>query len=584
MAAENYYEILGLRKGAGDEDVKQAFRELAKSLHPDRNPDDPDAERRFKLVTTAYEALKDSSRRRAYDEWLAFARKHERSRLTQWTRLAAVAAFLLLGPSVALYWAYVLLDGWDTPQSGSGPVAVAVNAKRPPEKAVSRGHAEHNGELGTSTTAKEDAVPLPAAKSDALREPAKPAPAPRPSAEVTQSKVAKEETTAALPAPEPPAPAPAAAPAKPATPVTTAPVAPPAKPPLPEAAAPAAPPDTRPSAPAQGAPPSSSAAKSNALQAAQANPPSTGAKIQEDEETAPPAAPEPVASLPSSPERAERDRDRPEIAAVEETEKAPTSPPDAAAEQPEQERPRLPVKKPVSPPRQTQESAARGMARIIAELKEPEAVLRRSAAGDSRQAPLRPEESVLPEASPESIEGGDFSDCDRCPVMSVVTATDFLRPRSGPRGQAGHNLAVSKFEVTIAEWNVCVQEGACRSLDLGRSAAQEPVNDVSRDDASAYAQWLSRKTGKSYRLMKVGGWNTDGQSGPRAEQGPRLRQQPRGQDCDSPDWNWLSDADCASRNRRAAQGEATAGPSGDESEPSQTISGFRVARTLRPDG
>src|SRR5688572_33087993 len=110
MAAENYYEVLGLRKGANDEEVKQAFRDLAKTLHPDRNPGDAEAERRFKLVNTAFEALKDASRRRAYDEWLAFARKHERSRLAQWGRLAAVLCVLLLGPSLALYWALVFLD------------------------------------------------------------------------------------------------------------------------------------------------------------------------------------------------------------------------------------------------------------------------------------------------------------------------------------------------------------------------------------------------------------------------------------------------------------------------------------------
>src|SRR5688572_7164439 len=98
MAAENYYEVLGLRPGANDEDVKQAFRERAKLLHPDRNPGDPEAERRFKLMNTAHEALRDAARRRAYDEWLAFARKHERSRLAQWVRLAALVAVLLVGP------------------------------------------------------------------------------------------------------------------------------------------------------------------------------------------------------------------------------------------------------------------------------------------------------------------------------------------------------------------------------------------------------------------------------------------------------------------------------------------------------
>ncbi|HRD76803.1 MAG TPA: DnaJ domain-containing protein, partial [Hyphomicrobiaceae bacterium] len=55
MAKRDYYEILGVTKSANEQDLKSAFRKLAKELHPDRNPDDKDAERKFKEAAEAYE-------------------------------------------------------------------------------------------------------------------------------------------------------------------------------------------------------------------------------------------------------------------------------------------------------------------------------------------------------------------------------------------------------------------------------------------------------------------------------------------------------------------------------------------------
>lgn len=65
--AKDYYRILGVPRTATPEEIKKAFRKLARETHPDANPDDPEAEARFKLVAEAYEVLSDSERRRRYD-------------------------------------------------------------------------------------------------------------------------------------------------------------------------------------------------------------------------------------------------------------------------------------------------------------------------------------------------------------------------------------------------------------------------------------------------------------------------------------------------------------------------------------
>src|SRR3954462_4093154 len=69
MAKRDFYEILGVQRGASDADLKAAFRKLAMQHHPDRNPGDKDCEHRFKELNEAYDVLKDGNKRAAYDRF-----------------------------------------------------------------------------------------------------------------------------------------------------------------------------------------------------------------------------------------------------------------------------------------------------------------------------------------------------------------------------------------------------------------------------------------------------------------------------------------------------------------------------------
>lgn len=139
-------------------------------------------------------------------------------------------------------------------------------------------------------------------------------------------------------------------------------------------------------------------------------------------------------------------------------------------------------------------------------------------------------------------EGQEFDDCSGaawCPRMVVVPAGDFQMGspdrevgRDGDEGPQHrvwlrHAFAVGKFEVTFAQWDACVQAGACEARDdAAWGRGDRPVINVSWNDAQAYVRWLSAQTGQSYRLLSESEWEYAARGGRRTPFGTGLTIRP----------------------------------------------------------
>jgi DnaJ-domain-containing protein 1 len=456
MGAENHYDTLGIGPGADDEEVKQAFRELAKTYHPDHNPGNDEAERRFKQVNVAYESLKDEARRQAYNEFLDFAERQKNFKRVQWGRLIALIFVLLLGPSAVLFWLAIPRD-----------IAVVQSA--------------------------DPAIPAPAPTPIAKAEPAvkvePAAPPPAPEAKAPDhAATTKEKDIAAAdhikPAPVPPTPAPA--------PVEQQ-ASPAVVPPIPEKDVAAKDPPVVES-------------KDTSRQAKR--------RFEVFQKDQPADAPDSTQALPRSA--------------------------DSAAPNPQ----------PPAPADEQSDTTARGAARLLAELKEPE-----NASSRSRST----NDAVPPRSLASRQDGSDtepFSDCPYCPVMSLTR-------RATPTRRGGE-LAVSQSEVTVRQWNACVEDRICSPYRSVDGDAGAPVVGLSERAASQYARWLSEITGHPYSVVMP----LSSQPRPQPEAAGCVERGRTGSQ-----WDWLDDApdrDCppsAARNRTRDKPQ-----------------GFRVARRVIKDG
>jgi formylglycine-generating enzyme required for sulfatase activity len=142
---------------------------------------------------------------------------------------------------------------------------------------------------------------------------------------------------------------------------------------------------------------------------------------------------------------------------------------------------------------------------------------------------LRKSEPVMAPAGPMTKPSYAFRDCATCPEMVVIPAGSFKMgsPDDEPDRNADEGpqrtvtivrpFAVGKFEVTFAEWEACVTGGGCKGnpapADEGWGKDRQPVINVSWDDAQEYVLWLTRRTGKSYRLLTEAEWEYAARAG-----------------------------------------------------------------------
>ena len=140
--------------------------------------------------------------------------------------------------------------------------------------------------------------------------------------------------------------------------------------------------------------------------------------------------------------------------------------------------------------------------KTLAEVEAQEELARKWPAGTKlRDCPECPEMVVVPSGS--FMMGSEEGDDDEGPVHRVV----FARP-----------FAAGVYEVTFDEWDACVSGGGCggyRPGDRGWGRGSRPVVNVSWEDAQSYVGWLSRKTGKEYRLLSESEWEYVARSGTR---------------------------------------------------------------------
>lgn len=153
----------------------------------------------------------------------------------------------------------------------------------------------------------------------------------------------------------------------------------------------------------------------------------------------------------------------------------------------------------------------------------PAANTARSRAGGSTSAGAitypsegKPSAPAAAAAAPATAaRGGELRDCPACPVLVALSPGGFTMgsSTSDPAERPPHHVnigqpfAIGKYEVTVEQWNACADANACPKIGTnGSDAKNAPIRDVSWDDAQQYVAWLSKSTGKSYRLPTEAEW------------------------------------------------------------------------------
>src|SRR5688572_33410 len=141
--------------------------------------------------------------------------------------------------------------------------------------------------------------------------------------------------------------------------------------------------------------------------------------------------------------------------------------------------------------------------------------------GKETSSPAKQAEAV------QAVASTAFRDCDQCPELVVIPAGSFMMGSPASEAQRGYDegpqhpvtiarpFAAGKFEITFAEWDACVSDRGCVRVDgapgapdddEGWGRGRQPAVKIAWSEAKQYVQWLSRKTGKTYRLLSEAEW------------------------------------------------------------------------------
>jgi formylglycine-generating enzyme required for sulfatase activity len=143
-----------------------------------------------------------------------------------------------------------------------------------------------------------------------------------------------------------------------------------------------------------------------------------------------------------------------------------------------------------------------------------------AAEADAAEAARKAADSKAAGTKPSAVK--TFKDCSACPEMIALPAGSFtMGSKSGDVSEApphrvkiGYSFAVSRFEITAAEWKACFTDGGCEYRPKRKGmTATSPVHNLSWLDARQYVKWLSKKTGKKYRLPSEAEWEYAARAG-----------------------------------------------------------------------
>jgi formylglycine-generating enzyme required for sulfatase activity len=176
-----------------------------------------------------------------------------------------------------------------------------------------------------------------------------------------------------------------------------------------------------------------------------------------------------------------------------------------------------------------------------------------AASKPAKPAPPQPEAKKPATSPPEkssgasTASGNEVKDCPTCPVLIPLQPGTFTMGSNAddPSEKPAHRVtiaepfAIGKYEITVEQWDACVEANVCQRVTTETRGKTTPVRDVSWDDALHYVKWLSQTTGKSYRLPIEVEWEYAARGGTSTRYWWGEQMRPGKADCKDcgPPWN-----------------------------------------------